>query len=262
MNVWAPFIANAQSAKLVQPCQGTLYYPPMDAQPAAMLCEALGKDRYDSKRAQHLSMRFRVVSTVSLNLLRPAPRTTSFSSNCGYGSYQWQQLSYIMTIGLSQDSCHWYSFGIRNHVMFTSWFAPVRRIGSCFFPRLQPLEWTHYPQWPVTNRSDQLLGVWQATVHEASATRLPLATPEDDANRSFQSRIPFPGATSPKERRSSKQTVYRSTIYDCPQAFGQGSVSSLAWEEAEAAQSIPTDHHQREVLPSVSPSHKEKLPSF
>ncbi len=153
MDVRPSLIANAQPAELVQPCKRPLNYPPMDAQPTAMLCEALGKDRYDSKRAQCLTMRFRVISTVSLNLLRPATWASSLATNWGNSLNQGHQLGHIVTVGPGQDSCQRNSFSVCNHVMLASRFTPICRIGPCFFPRLQPLEWMRYPRWLVTNQS-------------------------------------------------------------------------------------------------------------
>ena len=37
MNAGSPFIASAQPSELVQPCQGSLHYPPMDAQATPVL---------------------------------------------------------------------------------------------------------------------------------------------------------------------------------------------------------------------------------
>lgn len=52
MDVGPSLVANAQPAKLVQPCQRSLNHPSMDAQPASMLCGALGKDWPNPKQTQ------------------------------------------------------------------------------------------------------------------------------------------------------------------------------------------------------------------
>ena len=69
MNVGPPLIANAQPPELVQPCQGSLYHPPMDAEATPVLGKALGQDWLDPQRSQRPPVRFRVISSVSLNLV-------------------------------------------------------------------------------------------------------------------------------------------------------------------------------------------------
>jgi hypothetical protein len=39
------FIPHAQAAKLIKPCEGSFYYPPPSAQPAAVLGVSLGEPR-------------------------------------------------------------------------------------------------------------------------------------------------------------------------------------------------------------------------
>ena len=259
MDVCPSLIANAQPAKLVQPCQGTLHYPPMDAQPTSMLCEALGKDWLNPKQAQQPPMRLRTISAVSLNLVWPTTWASSLATNWGNSLNQGHQLGHIVTVCPGQDSCQRNSFSVCNHVMLTSWFTPVCRIGPCFFPRLQPLEWMRYPQWLVTNQSGQLLAAWQAVVHEVSAKPLPHSNLLGDANTSYQSRTPSPEVASPRECRSSGRTRRRSAPYDCPQAFCQDSASASAWETEEVAESVSIVHHLQAALPFVSPSFEENL---
>ena len=77
MNVGPPLVADAQPAELMQPSQGSLNHPTIDPEAAAVLGEALGQDRLDSQRAQCFSVRFRMISSVSLNLVRSPARPPS-----------------------------------------------------------------------------------------------------------------------------------------------------------------------------------------
>ncbi len=69
MNVGSPLIANAQPAELVQPCQGSFYHPAIDAQATPVPGKALCQNRLDPQRSQRPPVRFRVISSVSLNLV-------------------------------------------------------------------------------------------------------------------------------------------------------------------------------------------------
>ena len=48
MDVGPLFIANAQSAKLIQPSEGSFHYPPPSTQPAAMLGVTHREQRHDA----------------------------------------------------------------------------------------------------------------------------------------------------------------------------------------------------------------------
>ena len=103
MNVGPPLVADAQPAELMQPSQGSLNHPTIDSEAAAVLGEALGQDRLDPQRVQCLSVRFRVISSVSLNLVRSPTRAASPAPNWWNGLHQGQQLGHVMTISSRQD---------------------------------------------------------------------------------------------------------------------------------------------------------------
>ena len=164
MDVGPSLVANAQPAKLVQPCQRSLNHPSMDAQPASMLCGALGKDWPNPKQTQRPPMRLRIISAVSLNLVWPTTWASSLATNWGNSLNQRQQLGHIVTIGPGQDSCQRNSFSVRNHVMLTPRFAPVRWVRPCFPPP------------PPTARMDALStmardqSIWSASLSLASSS--------------------------------------------------------------------------------------------
>ncbi len=103
MNVGSPLVANSQPSELVQPCQGSLHHPPMDAEATPVLGEALGQDRLDPQRPQRPPVRFRVIGSVSLNLVWSPAWTSSLTPNGRNGLHQGQQLGHIMTISSRQD---------------------------------------------------------------------------------------------------------------------------------------------------------------
>ena len=69
MNVGPALIADAQPTELVQPGQGPLHHPPVDAQPTAVGGQTLRQDWLDPQGAQPAPMGFRAIGSVSLNLV-------------------------------------------------------------------------------------------------------------------------------------------------------------------------------------------------
>ena len=134
MNVGSPLIADAQPAELMQPSQGSLNHPTIDSEAAAVLGEALGQDRLDPQRAQCLAARFRVISSVSLNLVRSPTRAASPAPNWWNVLHQGQQLGHVMTISSRQDGGQGDSLGVGNQVVFAPQLAPVSGIGPSFPP--------------------------------------------------------------------------------------------------------------------------------
>ncbi len=227
MNVGSPLVANAQPSELVQPCQGSLHHPPMDAEATPVLGKALGQDRLYPQRPQRAPMRFRVICSVSLNSVWSPAWASSLAPNGRNGFHQGQQLGHIMTISSRQDDGQRDSLGVGDQVVFAPRLTPIGRIGPRFSPRRPPLGWRRYPPRLGTSQSGRLLAVWPETVHEGFARPQLPASLEDDANRSCPSHTPSPGAASPKECRSSGRTRYQSAPEGRSGASGQG--SAIAW---------------------------------
>ena len=222
MKVGSALIADAQPAELIQPSQGSLNHPTVDSQAAAVPSEAPSQDRLDPQPAQCLSVGFRVISSVSLNPVRSPARAAPPAPNRWNGLHQGQQLGHVMTISSRQDGGQGDSLGVGNQVVFAPRLAPVSRIGAGFSPRRPPLGRWRYPPLLETSRCGPFVAVWPAIVHEASARpRLP-ASLESAANSSSRNHTPFPGATFPRECRSSGQTGIRSAPDGRAKACGQG----------------------------------------
>ena len=259
MNVGSPLIADTQPAKLMQPCQGSLDYPTVDSQAAAVLGEALGQDWLYPQRAQRISMLFRVISSVSLNTVRSSTRPSSPATDWWNALHQGQQLSHVVAISPGQDGGQGDSLGIGNQVVFAPRLAPVSGIRPGFSPHLPLLGWKRYPPLLETSRYGPFAVVWPAILHEASA-RPPLpASLGDDANNSCPTRIPSPWATSPKECHSSERTGFRSAPDGPAKACDQDNATGGALAVAARAVSVAIAHRLSIVSPSASPPHKVKL---
>lgn len=253
MYVVPSLIANTQPTQLVQPGNRTLHWPPVDAQPAAMAGQTLCQDGLNSQGAQSSPMRFRVIGSVTLDSVWPTTWPTDFAPNPRNGSHQGQQLGHIMTVCFGQKSGQGESIGVSNQVVLAPRFAPVRGIGSRFFPHRQPLGWTRYPPGLGTNQSGRPLAVWTAEVHEASAKPQPPASHEADASNSCPSRTPSPGVASARGCRSSARTRSQSTLAGRSKAFDLDSVVCEAWALAAKAESVPIIYHLPVAFPSASP---------
>ena len=85
MYIRAFFIAYTKSTKLVQPRKSSFDNPSMNAKSTTMFGTALCQDRLDVSFAKFFSMWFRVISSITLNSIRPLTGTALFSTNRWYG---------------------------------------------------------------------------------------------------------------------------------------------------------------------------------
>ena len=137
VDVCPPLIADAQPPELVQPGQGPLHHPAVDAQATAMSSQTLREHWHNPQGAQHFSMGSRAVGSVSLNSVWSTAWPATLATHRRNGCHQGQQLGNIMTVSAGQNGGQRNPFGIGNHVVLTALFAPVRGVGACFSPHLQ-----------------------------------------------------------------------------------------------------------------------------
>lgn len=76
MDVRTAFIADAQATKLVQPTEGALHDPAIDAQATAMRGVALADQRSDATGAQRAPMRVRIKAPIAIDALGSAAWAT------------------------------------------------------------------------------------------------------------------------------------------------------------------------------------------
>jgi hypothetical protein len=134
VNLRTTFVANAQPTKLVQPGNGALNDPSMDAKTTAMFGVALGRNRLDAHAPQGLPMWLRVISSIALYSLGTPPRSAALASDRRDRFHQGQQRSDIMGIGTRQNGRQGNALRIRNEVVFAPRFRFVGWIRPCFFP--------------------------------------------------------------------------------------------------------------------------------
>ena len=76
MNVSPPFVANAQSSELIQPCEGPFHDPAPSTQPAAVFGVALRKKGDDASVTQTLPDPFGIITTVAHHAIRTMARSS------------------------------------------------------------------------------------------------------------------------------------------------------------------------------------------
>src|SRR6201986_2401214 len=99
VNVGAAFEANAQSAVLVQPAVGGFDHPAGFSQSAAVGGAAACQDRLNMPQDQLLTVRLRIVCTISLYPIRTMPRPARLSPDLRNGVDQGQELGHVVAVG-------------------------------------------------------------------------------------------------------------------------------------------------------------------
>jgi len=79
VNVGTLFIADSQAAKLVQPGEGSFYYPPPLAESTAMCGVSLGEPSANVSGTKAFTDCLRVITTVAHDTIRTIARTSSLS---------------------------------------------------------------------------------------------------------------------------------------------------------------------------------------
>jgi hypothetical protein len=102
VHVWPFLIAYAETAKLIQPCEGTFHDPAPSPEPAAMFSVALRKKREDASVTQTLPDGLRVITTVAQYAIRTMARSSSLSLQGWDSVNQCKGLLRVVTIGSGQ----------------------------------------------------------------------------------------------------------------------------------------------------------------
>ena len=134
MNISPAFVADAQSAELVEPAQGTLDHPTRFAQAAAVRLADLGQQVLDAEALEEEGVGFAAVSTITLHDVGTPPRATHFASNPLQGDKHRNKLSAVVDVGTGQSEAQGHAFGIGEKMMLAARFASVCRVR----PRLSP----------------------------------------------------------------------------------------------------------------------------
>jgi hypothetical protein len=205
MNICSPFIAYSQPTPLRQPCQGPFHDPAVDTQATPLRCAAFGEHRSDPSRAHLLPMGLRIIGPIPLHTVRPTAGAPPPTPHGWDSLQQGQQLRDIVPMRAGHQRGQWDTLGIREHVVLTPALPAIGGIGARFFPHPRPPGDSDYPRRRGTNRSGRRRGACPGAVHAVVARPRCGANRAGAASRSFRSRSPSLGATSPRECQTSTQ---------------------------------------------------------
>ncbi len=191
MNVGATFVADTQATILMQPTQRPFDDPPEYPQSAAVFGTALGQHRRDTASTQFLAMRFRMVSPITLNPLRPMTRSAGLPADRRDRIDQRQQLGHVVTIRGTDLGCQRNAVGVRDHMVFRAFFAAIGGVGA----GVRPPKTARTDAESATARDQSILS---ASRNLANITRWSLSqTPSrPQSRRRRQQVIPLPQPSS------------------------------------------------------------------
>lgn len=135
MNGRQSFVTEAQSAELMQPCDGAFNHPARRPQSAAMARAALGDLTLDALIFERVTNRLTVISPISLHTTGLAQRTATLADDGCDPGQQRQQLGDIVAIGFGQNHIHRKALRVDEEVMFAAGLAAIGWVRSRFFPR-------------------------------------------------------------------------------------------------------------------------------
>lgn len=151
----APFIAYAQAAELVKPCEGTFDDPSGSAEAAAIFGVTFGKQTLDAQGFERVAMRLRIIPAVALNKVGSSTRMPALTTHRRHRFDQRQQLGDVVGIGSRYGKRQRDALSIGQDVMFGAAFAPISRVRARFVP-------------PKTARTEELsTTVWDQSIASA-----------------------------------------------------------------------------------------------
>jgi hypothetical protein len=134
MHAGQSFVTDAQAAKPVQPCDGSLDHPARLAQSAAVFVATPRDLGLDASLQQRRAMGLGIVGPVGLHQSRFALGCAPFAGNGGYGIHKRQQLRDIVTIGLGQNGRERNALRVDEKVVLRTGTAAIGWVRSRFFP--------------------------------------------------------------------------------------------------------------------------------
>lgn len=187
MNVGSSFVANAQSAELVQPTDGSFDDPSRCSKAAAMCGADLGKLITNVALTQPARMGATAIGSIALHSIRSAARPARSTSNRRDRFDQRAHLGGVVSICAGENHTQRDALGIGTDVVLAASFASIRRIRS----RLEPPKTARTELLSTTAR---LQSIWPAPLRRSS--RMPCSLDQTPAccqsRRRRQQVMPLP----------------------------------------------------------------------
>ncbi len=187
MNVGAFLIAHTEAPALMQPTMCPFDHPAETPQTAAVRCVATGQMRLDTSLSQLLTMRLRIIRTVSVDGVWTMTRPTRFAVNGRYRVDQWDYLGHIVAVRARDGRRQWNASRFCDDVMLGAGLPPICRIR----PGLRPPKTARTLELSMMARDQS---IWSALFRRSSNTRWRVShTPAIVQSRSrLQQVIPQP----------------------------------------------------------------------
>ena len=134
MHAVASFIAQVETAKLMEPGKCAFDDPSRSAEAAAVRGAAFGEGGLNALAVQRVAMRLRIVAAVALHQRRFAPRTARSAAQGRNRRHQRQELRYVMAIRGRQDGGQRNTPCLGENVMFRPRLTAIGWVRSSFFP--------------------------------------------------------------------------------------------------------------------------------
>ena len=149
MNLAPPFVPNAQPSVLVQPSDRALDHPAPHAQATVLVGSAMRDLRFDPPRLQHYAVPERVVTFVTDQPRRPAPRAATLAGDGRDRIDHRDQLRDVRFVRRADRNRQWDALGIGDQVMLGALLAAVRGVRT----RLGPPKTARTLELSITVRS-------------------------------------------------------------------------------------------------------------
>ena len=134
MNVVSFLITNAKTPILVQPRDGTFYYPTIDTQFASIFSPSFSQQGDNSSVTKLSPMRLRVIGPVAKKAIGMLKRSANLACDWRNTVNQRQKLCDVVTVGAGQCHRKRNTISIRYQMMFRAFFTPIRGVWACFCP--------------------------------------------------------------------------------------------------------------------------------
>ena len=134
MDVIAAFVANSETAELMEPSDRSFHHPTSLPQSTAMFRVPTSQVRSNATTAEFVAVRLRIVAPVALHALGPLAWTARLASQRRNGFHQRQQLCHVVSVGAGKRVGQWNARRIRKDMVLAPRFATIRRVGASFDP--------------------------------------------------------------------------------------------------------------------------------
>jgi hypothetical protein len=134
MNIVAFLISNTETSILVQPREGTFYYPTVDTQSASVFSPSFGQQGDNSSVAKFSAMWLRVIAPITKKAIGMLTRPANLACDGRDTVNQRQKLCDVVPVGTGQYHRKRNTVGICYQMMFRASFTPIRGIWACFRP--------------------------------------------------------------------------------------------------------------------------------